>query len=157
MAVRKSIEFTALLVVLLIAAIPNGASIGEYIEGRYLPVSDKAEIVEIHKVQGNWTYFSMKAKKLRSCVWLKTEMYIGARDGGAGAYVPFEHLDKPQVRDEGEIFFSQNRTLASPDQLLHGSFMNAYHQCPGWFRIWRTRTAFYDGVEGIEGREGGLP
>lgn len=125
------------------AIMPTAIDLAPVIEGRWAPVAGPARIVDIHREEDGWTYFSMAAPKLRACSWRSTLFYLGNRRVGAGTFAPFEHLDRPEEREVGELFWAKNRTRLTPEQLIENSFADTYHQCPGWLRFWQTKTEFY--------------
>ncbi len=127
------------------ATMPFAATLAPDIEGRFLPVVGQIKIVEVYEVSDGWTYFSMSAPKYRGeCKWRETIFYLGNRLSGEGVFAPFEHLEKPQDRSEGDLFWGKNRTRLTESQLRESAFSNVIHQCPGWWRVWQTQTPFYN-------------
>ena len=127
----------------LLALAPLSSSVIEKVEGLFLPVVIRAEIVEIYRVEEDYTYFSMRADKLRDCGWRETIFYLGTRNSRIAVADPlFRHLGKPKSRGVGGLYWAENRTTMTPDQLLNNAHADVVHQC-GW-RPWLTRTRFYN-------------
>ena len=82
-----------------LALLPWGA-----IEGRWLPVMGNLAISDPrpYPPPDYRTKWNGTAVKLRNCEWLRTEWYLGDRNGGR-VRVNFEHLDPPQVRTPGQL------------------------------------------------------
>ena len=127
------------------AGVPVWSTLAPEIEGRIFPVVGPIEIVDVYEVKDGWTYFSMSAEKFRGdCKWRETIFYLGSREAGGGVFAPFEHLEKPQDRNEGDLFWAKNRTRLTESQLRESSFADVFHQCEGWWRVWQTQTPYHN-------------
>ena len=148
--VNKTLFKFALAALAVMAVIPVAGEIAPGYEGKNYPVTApvKVETIKIYDSRDGWIYFSMSTPKLRECSWRNTVFYVGRRSAGLNAIAPFEHLEGPQVRGIGDLFWEKNRTRLSEFDLLNFSYADVYHQCQGWWRFWQTRTPFYDAPEG---------
>ena len=124
-----------------VAVVLFAAPVVGQLEGRVYPVVGAARIEQVHKFEDGWTYFSMSAFKRRDCNWRATEFFLGKR-GDGNVPVAFEHLDRPEVRTVGELFWPESRVQLTPEQLQNYAHADTSHDCGWWF--WLTRTPLYD-------------
>lgn len=125
----------------LVALIPLSSPLVGRVDGWLFPVAGPVAIEQINSYEDGWTYFSMSGPKHRECRWRSTKFFLGGRSGN-NVPVPFEHLDKPEVRKIGDQYWPSSRIQLSPEQLLNSSHADVYHDC-GWW-LWLTRTPLYN-------------
>lgn len=129
-----------------------------YVEGYFFPV------VEPAKLLGNTpapppTYrnkWAAEAEKLRSCVYASDTEKDGLQwflGQGNDLEVTALFLDRPQERTIGLLEWSELIIALDPIEVQTNSHAYVWHQCPGWWRFWKTRSLYYQSPEAPEERK----
>lgn len=111
------------------------------LEGRLFPVVSRAELISSRSYPPPVfrTIWVARAFKYRNCQYLRTEWFLGPRDG-ARVLVPAEHVDAPEVRGPGLLQWEGLVIWLEPEAVLQNSHADVIHRC---HFLWETRTPFY--------------
>ena len=115
-------------VVMLVSIYPATSKL---VQNTYLPVVSQMEVLSYDEVDEG-IIISAKATKFRECTWRKSEWFLGERDGSNVFLPDARHLDKPQVRNVGELYWEEIFIPVKPYQIYENQvFADTVHDCNG--------------------------
>jgi hypothetical protein len=148
----NNVAFAGALSLLLLSSV---AYVYSWVEGYVDPVMSPMEISNARRGPTEFsTTFDSASTKLRECVWLESNWYIGER-GGPSVRTLWQFSGPPTIRTTGELEWLDQTVNMSPQELFQNSHANVIHQCP--WRLWYTVTPLYDSNDDVPVPELGAP